>query len=395
MTKGTIRRPDAVARVQRALAANPIVVLFGPRQCGKSTLARALAAGVRSEYFDLEHPADARRLAEPMTALEPLRGLVVVDEVQHLPALFPILRVLADRKPIRARFLLLGSASPDLLQRSSESLAGRVSFVELGGFDLQEVGATALRRLWLRGGFPRSFLARSERESLEWRENFMRTFLERDIRQFGVQVPPAMLRRLWTMVAHCHGQIWNSSEIGGSLGEAHTTVKRHLDLLTGALATRQLQPWFANVGKRQVKSPKVFVRDSGLLHSLLGISSLSGLESHPKLGASFEGFVIEQVASLVGERNLYFWATQGGAELDLLITWRSKHYGIEIKYGDAPRVTRSMESALNDLALKRLWVVYPGQRSFKLRERIEAVAVLELRDTLVRAGLVSGSRRSG
>ncbi|MFO0985206.1 MAG: ATP-binding protein [Planctomycetota bacterium] len=381
-----------MARLRRALKANPVVALLGPRQCGKSTLARMFAAGVKSEYFDLEHPADARRLAEPMTALEPLRGLVVLDEVQHQPELFPVLRVLADRKPSGARFLLLGSASPDLIQRSSESLAGRIAFLELGGFDLEEATPPALRRLWVRGGFPRSFLARSEAESFTWRESFMRTFLERDIRQFGVQVPPPVLRRLWTMVAHYHGQIWNSSEVAGSLGEAHTTVKRHLDILTEALMTRQLQPWFANLGKRQVKAPKVYVRDSGLLHALLGIPSFAVLEGHPKLGASFEGFVVEQAANLVGERNLYFWATQAGAELDLLISWKTKRHGIEIKYSDAPRVTKSMEIAMRDLGLDRLWVVYPGQRSFPLRKRIELVAAQELRETLVQAGLGSRER---
>jgi len=307
-----IARPELEARLRNALRLAPIVTLLGPRQCGKTTLANHIVESIQSRYFDLENPADEARLAEPMTALERLQGLVIIDEVQRAPALFPVLRVLADRSRQTARFLLLGSASPELVRASSESLAGRVAFVDMGGFGLREVGATAMRRLWLRGGFPRSFLARGEAESGAWRRDFIRTFLERDLRSFGIDISARALRRLWTMLAHYHGQVWNASEIGRSLGEAHTTIRRHADVLVGALVVRELQPWFENVGKREIKSPKLYVRDTGILHSLLGAESFEALESHPKLGASWEGFVIEQVLNVVGTRDAYFWGTQSG-----------------------------------------------------------------------------------
>ena len=344
-----------------------------------------VAAGKKAEYFDLEDPIGRARLAEPMTALSPLRGLVIVDEVQREPKLYPILRVLADRPRTPARFLILGSASPDLVRHSSESMAGRVAFVDMAGFSLREVGEAAQRRLWLRGGFPRSFLARSENESFAWREDFIRTFLERDIGQLGIQVPPTALRRLWMMLAHYHGQIWNASEIARSLGEAHTTVKRHLDILTGAYMTRQLQPWFENVGKRQVRSPKVYIRDTGVLHALLGLRTFAALEGHPKLGASWEGFALEQAILAAGERNAYYWATQGGAELDLLLNIQGRRYGIEIKYSDAPKLGKSMAIAMSDLRLSRLYVVYPGAKRYTLSKNVEALplnALLSEIDTL-------------
>ncbi len=372
-------------RVLRAIKANPVTALIGPRQCGKTTLARQIAEARGAEYFDLEDPVSERRLAAPMTALLPLRGLVVIDEVQRQPALFPVLRVLADRGPLRARFLVLGSASPELLQQGSETLAGRIAFVEMGGFDLEEAGADRLRRLWWRGGFPRSFLARSDAESRSWRENFIGTFLERDIREFGVQVPPLTLRRLWMMLAHYHGQVWNASEVARSLGEAHTTVKRHLDILTRALMVRQLQPWHANLGKRQVKSPKVYLRDPGLLHTLLGADSFPALEGHPKLGASWEGLVVEEAVRLVGERNAYFWATQAGAELDLLLMLGNRRYGVEVKYSDAPGKTKSMRVAVEDLGLERLFVVYPGSASYDLDETTRVVPLCQLRSELLPA----------
>lgn len=380
-------RPSLREQVRRALGRSPVVSLIGPRQCGKSTLARQIAAGQPGEFFDLENPVDLARLAEPQTALAPLRGLVVLDEIQLRPDLFALLRVLADRRPRRARFLLLGSASPDLTQHSAESLAGRVEFVPMGGFDLAEVGPKALRRLWLRGGFPRAFLAGSDDASRLWRESFIQTFLERDIRRFGVQVPPAVLRRLWTMLAHSHGQLWNASELARSLGEAHTTVKRHLDILTGALMVRQLPPWFENLGKRQVKAPKVYLRDSGVLHTLLGPSTFAALEGHPKLGASWEGFVVEQILRRTGERDAYFWATPSGAELDLLLFVRGRRIGIEIKYADAPRFTKSMAIAQQDLGLERLLVVYPGETSYALRPGVDVVAIGDLESRLSPAAL--------
>ena len=390
-----IDRPILAARVRAALRSNPVVALLGPRQCGKTTLARTIAAASPAEYYDLEDPVGLARLAEPMTALAPLRGLVIVDEVQRQPALFPILRVLADRPRTPARFLLLGSASPDLMRQSSETLAGRIAFVDMAGFDLREVGDAAMRRAWLRGGLPRSFLARSDAESLAWREDFIRTFLERDIGQFGVQVPATALRRLWMMLAHYHGQIWNASEVGRSLGEAHTTVKRHLDILTGAFMVRQLQPWFANVGKRQVRAPKLFIRDSGLLHALLGLGTFAALEGHPKLGASWEGFALEQAILTAGERNAHYWATQAGAELDLLLMLQGRHYGIEAKYSDAPRMTKSMIHATHDLELQRLFVVYPGAQRYALDRKTD---VLPLKDLLMeleklRGGDDAGERR--
>lgn len=373
-------------RIGTALRANPIVCLIGPRQCGKSTLARQIAASKPGEFFDLENPVDLARLAHPQTALSPLRGLVVLDEIQLRPDLFPLLRVLADREPVRTRFLLLGSASPDLARQSAESLAGRVEFVHMAGFDLAEVGPGALRRLWLRGGFPRSFLAADDDASRRWRESFIQTFLERDIRKFGVQVPPVALRRLWTMLAHYHGQVWNASDISRSLGEAHTTVKRHLEILCGALMVRQLSPWFENLSKRQVKAPKVYVRDSGVVHALLGLYTFAALEGHPKLGASWEGFVLEQILRITGERDAYFWATPAGAELDVLVFAGGRRVGIEIKYADAPVFTKSMGIAQHDLKLDRLLVVYPGATSYRLREGAEVVAIRELGERLAAIG---------
>ena len=384
MNGNEVPRPALLQRIREALRQNPVAAIIGPRQCGKTTLARQIVAGESHAYFDLEAPSDLERLKEPMTALEPLRGLVVVDEVQRKPELFPVLGVLADRPRTPARFLLLGSASPDLMRDSSESLAGRVAFVDMAGFNLAETGAEALRTLWWRGGFPRSFLAESDPASRAWRDNFIVTFLERDIRNFGVQVPAMTLRRLWNMLAHYHGQIWNASDISRSLGESHPTVKRHLDILTGALMVRQLPPWFENLGKRQVKSPKVYLRDSGLLHELLGVESFARLEGHPKLGASWEGFVIEEVLRVTGERQAYFWGTHSGNELDLLVFVNGRRIGIEVKYSDAVSLTKSMHVALSDLKLERLLVVHPGAQSYPLGEKAEAVSIAALREKLAK-----------
>lgn len=369
-------RSHLLNRMRAALKTNPAVALLGPRQCGKTTLARQLAKSSTSTYFDLENPIDLARLEEPMTALESLRGLVVIDEVQLRPNLFGMLRVMLDRRPIRTRFLILGSASPELLRQSSETLAGRVAIIEMGGFTLEELKKPDLNRLWLRGGFPRSFLARTEKESAAWREDFIRTFLERDLAQLGVHVPLTTMRRFWTMTAHYSGGIWNSSEIGRSLGEAHTTVRRHLDTLAGALVVRILEPWFANVGKRLVKSPKVYIRDSGLLHTLLGIGERRQLEGHPISGGSWEGFVIEQLLAHLPKANAYYWRTQAGAELDLLLLG-ARRVGIEIKRTDAPTMTPSMASALHDLELHRLFVVYPGTTRYTLRPRVEVMSLAD------------------
>lgn len=374
-----VARAELRGAVEALLRAAPVVGLLGPRQAGKTTLAGQLLAGRRGERFDLEDPRDARRLEEPMTALEGLRGLIVIDEVQRAPGLFQVLRVLADRRPLPARFLVLGSASPDLLRQSSETLAGRIRFVEMGGFGLCDVGAPNVRKLWARGGFPRSYLARSEAESFGWREDFIRTFVERDLASLGVTLrSPLHVRRLWTMLAHRHGQLWNGAQLAGALGETYPTVKRHLDVLTAALVIRQLPPWLPNAEKRLVKSPKVYVRDSGIAHALLGIRTRRELEGHPVLGASWEGFVLEEIARRVGDRDLHFWGTHGGAELDVL--WRRGRgaVGFEIKWADAPSMTRSIHSALADLDLERVFVVYPGPTRYRLHPKVEVLPVAEL-----------------
>jgi predicted AAA+ superfamily ATPase len=377
-----LRRADLLARTTALLRQNPVVALLGPRQSGKTTLARQIMTVHKGQRFDLEDPRDVQRMAEPMTALEGLRGLVVIDEIQRQPDLFPVLRVLADRRPVRARFLVLGSASPELLRQGSETLAGRIRFIELSGFSLGEVGPAQLRRLWSRGGFPRSYLARSEVDSFGWRQDFIQTFLERDINQLGVGLrSPVQLRRLWSMLAHRHGQLWNGAELASALGEAYPTVKRHLDILTGALMVRQLPPWLPNMEKRLVKAPKVFLRDSGLLHGLLSVRTASELEGHPKLGASWEGFVLEEVIRRTGDRDVYFWATHGGAELDILIQRGRGPLGIEVKWSDAPTMTKSMHIALTDLELRRLFVVYPGPKRYYLQKNVEVIPATEL-DTI-------------
>ena len=368
-----IKRQATHKLLTAALARSPVVLLAGPRQCGKTTLARALLSPDSVNYFDLEDPASLARLDEPMTALSPLRGLVVIDEVQRRPDLFPVLRVLADRKAAPARFLILGSASGDLLRQSSESLAGRMESLALGGFSLAEVGADAQSRLWLRGGFPRAYLAATNAGSAIWRQQFIQTLLERDFPQWGVRVPAVALRRFWTMVAHYHGQIWNAAEPARALGVSEATARRYLDLLTDAFMLRQLQPFHANIGKRQVKAPKIYVRDSGLLHQLLGLDAHKALLSHPKLGASWEGFVIEQVLARTQPDEAFFWATHQGAEIDLILHKGGLRIGVECKRTDAPRVTPSMRIALEDLQLDRVLVIYPGSKRFALADRIEAV----------------------
>ena len=369
-----IPRPNPLSAVRRALKRSPVTAILGPRQCGKTTLARGLA-GSRAAWFDLERPADLARLAEPMLALERLRGLVVLDEVQRRPDIFPILRVLADRRPLPARFLVLGSAAPELLQQASESLAGRIELVYLGGLSLDEVGPDRWRRLWVRGAFPRAFLARSEAASLRWREDFVQTFLERDLGQLGVRVPAATMRRFWTMVANQSADVWNASAIGASMGEAHTTAMRRLEALESALVVRRLRPWFENIGKRLVKSPKVYVRDTGLLHALLGIPDIRALEGHPKKGASWETFAIEEILGVTGDRDAYYWRTQAGAELDLLVFRGGKRLGFEIKYSDAPRFTASMRAAQKDLALDRLFLVTPAIESAPIARGVEAASI--------------------
>jgi len=375
-----IERPHHRAELERLLAQFPVVGLLGARQVGKTTLARDLLEHREGPVtvFDLEDPTDRARLEDPKLALEPLEGLVVIDEVHHLPELFPLLRVLVDRPAGPARFLVLGSAGPDLLRQSSETLAGRIAYHELPPLSLDEVGLDSWETLWLRGGFPRSFLAGGDRESLRWRESFVRTFLERDLPSLGVNVPATTMRRFWTMVAHYHGERWNAAEVGRSLGVSGPTVRRYLDTLTDALVVRQLAPWFENVGKRQVRSPKVFLGDTGLLHALLGLGTDAELLGHPKVGASWEGFAMAEVVRVLGVPwdRCYFWATHQGAELDLLVTTGGRRLGFEFKRTSAPRATRSMFSALDALGLERLYAIYPGEKRFPLHERIEALGFL-------------------
>ncbi len=372
-----IHRTTDTERIQRALKRSRVVALFGPRQCGKTTLAREFVRADSLNYFDLEDPASLARLSEPETALRALRGLVVIDEIQRRPDLFPLLRVLADRKPLRARFLILGSAAPALLQQSSETLAGRLEYVPLEGFGLADLGGAAQAKHWLRGGFPLSYTARTEANSLAWRRQFLQTFLERDMPQLGVSIPAAALRRFWNMVAHYHGQIWSSAELARALAISEPTARRYLDLMTGVLTLRQLPPWFENLGKRQVKAPKVYVRDSGLLHTLLGIGTQRDLEHHPKVGASWEGYAVEEVLKALRPDDAYYWATHNGAELDLLLFKNGRRIGIECKRMDAPTLTASMRIALDDLKLDELLVVYPGVRRYALATNVTVVPLVE------------------
>ena len=377
-----LERPAEVRAVAGLLERHPVVGLVGARQVGKSTLARMIAERSKRPvtFFDLEDPENAARLQDPMLALKPLRGLVVIDEIQRHPDLFPVLRVLADRRRRSARFLVLGSASPELLRQGAETLAGRIVYHELGGFGLDEVGARHDQKLWLRGGMPRSYLARSLKESFEWRRGFVQTFLERDLPQLGVNINSTTMRRFWTMLAHYHAQTWNASEFARSLGVADTTVRGYLDRLIAALVVRQLQPWHENISKRQVRAPKVYLSDSGLLHALLNLRAQADLESHPKLGASWEGFVIEEIRRRLGaERDeCFFWATHAGAELDLLVVRGRMRLGFEIKRTSSPRVTPSMRHALTDLKLRGLNVVHAGEATFPLAPKIRALSMTRL-----------------
>ncbi len=373
-----IERTAVVNSIHTALGRSRVISLVGPRQCGKTTLARQFVPIDSLNYFDLEDPVSLARLEQPMTALRDLRGLVVIDEIQRRPELFPILRVLVDRDPNPAQFLILGSASPDLQRSSAESLAGRLETIAMSGLSLSEVGVDAVSQHWLRGGFPLSFLAANEADSLAWRKNFTQTFLERDLPQWGVRIPAAALLRFWTMLAHYHGQVWNAAEPARALGISETTVRRYLDVLDGVFMVRVLQPWYANLQKRQIKAPKIYFRDTGILHSLLGIRSEVDLHTHPKIGASWEGYVIEEVIKALAPDESYFWATHNGAELDLLILKNGARLGVECKRVDAPSLTPSMRNAMADLQLDHLAVIYPGIRPYPLAERITAIPLAGL-----------------
>ena len=374
----SLRRSRLLARIRQALKRSRAVVLAGPRQSGKTTLARQFLAPDSPHYFDLENPLQRDRLQQPLTTLTPLQSLVVIDEVQLAPELFPVLRVLIDRRPDNGQYLLLGSASPALLRQAGESLLGRVEVVEIGGFDLEEVGAAAQDRLWLRGGYPRAYLAESDADSLAWRLQAIQRHVESDLPQLGIQIPAPAMLRFWRMLAHCHGQIWNAADPARSLGISEPTARRYLDTLCQTFMLRQLPPWFQNLGKRQVKAPKIYFRDSGQLHALLGLADASQLLAHPRSGASWEGFALEQVLRLAQPDEAYFWATHNGAELDLLLMRGQQRIGVEFKRADSPHVTPSMRTALADLRLDHLYVVYPGHLRYTLADRIDAVPLSAL-----------------
>ena len=376
-----IPRAAYLQNLSLAVSRSPVTAVFGPRQAGKTTLAHQFSEGRETTLFDLESEPDILALSNPELVLGDLKGLVVLDEIQVMPRLFQSLRVLVDRPDVETRFLILGSASSELLRGASESLAGRIEFVDITGIDLREAGVDNLYSLWLRGGFPRSFLAPSETDSIAWREGFIRTFLERDIPQLGIRIPTAAIRRFWNMLAHWHGQVWNASELGRSLGASDKTVRSYLDLLTGTFMVRQLQPWFTNLAKRQVKAPKVYFRDMGLLHALLGVGDERALLSHPRVGASWEGFVIEQILCQLHQPPAWFWAAHSGGEIDLLIERDGHRVGFEIKFSEAPSISRSMRGTAEVLGLDHLFVVCPARRAYQATERITvlpAAQILEL-----------------
>ncbi|MCP4254825.1 MAG: ATP-binding protein [Candidatus Scalindua sp.] len=347
-----------------------MAALLGPRQCGKTTLARVICKNQAKNYFDLESQADLRRLANPEMILASLSGLVVIDEIQTKPDLFAALRVVVDKPDNRCNFLILGSASPQLIRNVSETLAGRVEFVDMAGFDLTELGTNSWQQLWTRGGFPRSFLANNDQDSFAWREGFIRTFLQRDIPQLGINIPAQAMRRFWTMLAHYHGQIWNASRIGSALGINDKTARSYMDILTETYMIHQLPPWHENISKRQVKSPKIYFRDTGLLHSLLDLQDLHAITGHPQVGASWEGFAMEQIIRKTRPSQLYYWATYSGAELDILFIANGKRYGIEFKFSEAPEKTKSMAIAIESLKLNKLLIVYPGEKSWLVNKTI-------------------------
>jgi len=381
-----VERKEYIDRVRKALDRAAVVALMGPRQCGKTTLARMIYDRAPRRrvgaYFDLESQVDLRRLANPEMVLGSLSGLVVIDEIQVLPGLFPALRVLADRPGNPCRFLILGSASPHVIRNVSETLAGRVEFVDMAGFALTELGPDVWRTLWVRGGFPRSYLAASDEDSAAWREGFIRTFLERDIPQLGIKIAAPAIRRFWTMLAHYHGQLWNASRIAAAWGLSDKTARSYLDLLSETYMLRQLQPWHENLSKRQVKSPKVYFRDTGLLHSLLDVPDFHAVIGHPQVGASWEGFAVEQVLRIIRPAQAYFWATYSGAELDLFFVANGVRYGVECKFAEAPQPTKSMIVGIESLRLDKLLIVYPGDRLWPVNEQITVCPIHKVREAL-------------
>lgn len=363
-----INRKRFVAQINRAMTSHRIVALLGPRQCGKTTLARLFADKHKPEnYFDLEDPADLVRLLTPKVTLEALKGLIVIDEIQKAPELFPVLRVLHDQDKER-QFLILGSASRELIQQSSESLTGRIQYVEITPFQMQEVND--FQKLWVRGGFPESYLASDEETSINRRRAYVRTFVEQDVPNLGVQIMPQNIMKFWMMIVHYHGQIFNAHEIGNSLDLTGPTAKRYLDILAGTFMIRILQPWYENIKKRQIKSSKIYLRDSGIFHYLSNIFTYGDLLTHPKIGASWEGIAMETIIQKIDPDQYYFWGVHATCELDLLLFKSGKRLGFEFKYSDAPSITPSMHMALSDLKLDTLTVIYPGEKYYQLHERI-------------------------
>lgn len=391
--QGVILRPidrvDGVQAIRKLLDQFPIVGIVGSRQIGKTTLARMIAdtferTKTKVTKFDLEDPNDLAALQNSMETLAPLQGLVIVDEVQRKPDLFPILRVLADRPSNRAQFLILGSTSPELLKQSSESLAGRIAYYHLDGFGLDEVGVGNCNKLWIRGGYPKSYLAKNDDESAVWRREFLQTFRERDLAQFGIIRPPETIRIFLNMLAHYHGQTWNAAEFARALGVAEKTVRSYLDILVSTFLVWKLQPWFENLSKRQIKAPKVYINDCGLLHSILDLPDADALSRHPKVGASFEGFAMQQIIRAIGARRdeCYSWGLHSGAALDLLVIRGSRRFGFEVKRSESPEVTPSMRSAIESLQLNKLTVVHAGKHSYSMNDNIRAVAITRVLEDL-------------
>ena len=385
-----MQRQLLINDIEQQFIVHPVVALLGPRQCGKTTLARAYAEHAKTSapvhFFDLEDPDDANLLRlNAMALLRPLRGLVVIDEVQHMPELFPLLRVLADANRAHTRFLILGSASRDLIRNSSETLAGRVGHIEVTPFSLQEFRLPDMQRLWLRGGFPLAYLADSPEKYRSWQRSYVSTFLERDLPALGIQVPPSALRRFWMMLAHYHGQVVNFSELGRSFNATDNTVRRYLDILSGTFMIRLLPPWWANVKKRQMKAPKLYIRDSGLFHFLLGVGDQAALLHHPKLGASWEGFATEQIIRTLRAQDgeVYYWSAYGRAEVDLLVLYNGRFIGFEIKFKHKATMSKSLTTAINTLELSQTYIVHPGQGDYALGENIRSCGLEEIVARLV------------
>lgn len=376
--KALIPRKDELCILQKLIRSTPVTAILGARQCGKTTLANQLQSDA---FFDLENPRDARQFETPQLTLERLKGLIVIDEIQHAPEIFPLLRYLVDHRPDH-KYLILGSASRDLIRQSSESLAGRIAYHNLGGLRFSDLPSAQLERHWLRGGFPRSFTAQAEEESYTWRMNFIQTFLERDIPQLGIAIAARTLRRFWIMLSHYHGQILNHSELARSFGISDKTVRHYIDILEGTFMIRVMQPWFTNPSKRLVKSPKLYLRDSGIFHALQSIGDNEQLLTHNKLGASWEGYIVEEISKIIATDSMYFYRTHNGSEVDLFWQSGGRNWGVEVKYGDSPGMSRSLANAAHDLELEHLWIVYPGRQEYPVTEKATVIPLERLRERI-------------